>query len=178
MLFNHCNCFSEGAGLCNLFKNTWKYTANGVHSRTPSCRKQCSEHWGRAEKAECTTALREAVGNTSWLLQLPLHGFLFLFLVFGFFAVQFSSVLHSLVGAATAKAWEHQESKPEASMGIVGPLLEFWERCRSSWCAKDPKCVALIPCLSTWLEACWAPSWRISEAIWEWLAIGCWTPVF
>lgn len=66
---------------------------------------------GETEKAECSTALRGSRGKYK-LASLAYFA--------QFFLLCSSPLLHSVVGAATAKAWEHRKSKPEASMGIVG----------------------------------------------------------
>lgn len=85
----------------------------GCMAVTPSCRRQCSEHGGggETEKAECSAALRGSRGKYK-LASLAYFA--------QFFLLCSSPLLHSVVGAATAKAWEHRKSKPEASMGIVG----------------------------------------------------------
>lgn len=85
--------------------------ANGVRGSYPILQKAVLRAWGGAEKAECSTALRGSRGKYK----------LASFASFAqFFLLCSSPLLHSVVGAATAKAWEHQKSKPEASMGIVG----------------------------------------------------------
>lgn len=85
--------------------------ANGVRGSYPILQKAVLRAWGGAEKAECSTALRGSRGKYK-LASLAYFA--------QFFLLCSSPLLHSVVGAATAKAWEHQKSKPEASMGIVG----------------------------------------------------------
>lgn len=85
--------------------------ANGVRGSYPILQKAVLRAWGGAEKAECSTALRGSRGKYK-LASLAYFA--------QFFLLCSSPLLHSVVGAATAKAWEHRKSKPEASMGIVG----------------------------------------------------------
>lgn len=85
--------------------------ANGVHGSYPILQKAVLRAWGGAEKAECSTALRGSRGKYKLASSASFAQF---------FLLCSSPLLHSVVGAATAKAWEHRKSKPEASMGIVG----------------------------------------------------------
>lgn len=85
--------------------------ANGVRGSYPILQKAVLRAWGGAEKAECSTALRGSRGKYKLASSASFAQF---------FLLCSSPLLHSVVGAATAKAWEHRKSKPEASMGIVG----------------------------------------------------------
>lgn len=85
--------------------------ANGVRGSYPILQKAVLRAWGGAEKAECSAALRGSRGKYKLASSASFAQF---------FLLCSSPLLHSVVGAATAKAWEHRKSKPEASMGIVG----------------------------------------------------------